>query len=172
MKPSIMISRGTAVFVMGVSGVGKSTFAERLALKLKMEFIEGDRLHPASNVRKMAAGIALNDEDRWPWLDALAATVTAVRCQDGVVATCSALKRSYRDRLRKVVAPPLLFVCLTADPVTLSERLRLREHHFMSSTLLESQLNALELPGSDENAVVISAEQSIEDMLETIRASE
>jgi gluconokinase len=165
---SLAISRGTAVIVMGISGVGKSTFAEQLARKLNMQFIEGDRLHLASNVRKMAAGIALSDEDRWPWLDAVATAVSAARSPNGVVATCSALKRSYRDRLRAAVAPPLLFVCLTADRATLSERLRSREHHFMPEALLDSQLSTFELPAPDENVMFISAGQSVQDMLRTV----
>jgi gluconokinase len=120
----------------------------------------------------MAAGIALSDEDRWPWLDAVGTTVSATRSRNGVVATCSALKRSYRDRLRGAVAPPLRFVCLTADRATLSERLRLREHHFMSEALLDSQLSTFEMPSSDENAVFISAGRSVHDMLQTFRLSD
>jgi len=168
----LAISHNTAIIVMGVSGVGKSTFAVQLARKLKMEFIEGDRLHSMSNVRKMAAGIALGDEDRWPWLDAVAAAVCATPLPNGVVATCSALKRSYRDRLRAKVASPLLFICLIADHATLSERLRLRERHFMPEALLDSQLSTLEMPGSDENAVVISAAQPIQTMLRKLRLSD
>lgn len=164
----LAISRGTAIIVMGVSGVGKSTFAVQLARKLNMEFIEGDRLHSVSNVRKMAAGVALSDEDRWPWLDAVAVAATAARSPNGVVATCSALRRSYRDRLRGKVESPLLFICLTADHATLSERLRLREPHFMPEALLRSQLSTLEMPGSDENAVVISAAQPVQEMLRTL----
>ena len=166
-----MIARGTAVFVMGVSGVGKSVFAEQLAHQLKMPFIEGDRLHPSAHVQKMAAGIALSDEDRWPWLDAVGATVAATRSPNGAVATCSALQRVYRNRLRTAVAPPVLFVCLTADRATLSERLRLRQHHFMPEALLDSQLRTLEMPGADENAVVISANQSTKDMLRVLQLS-
>ena len=164
----LAISHGTAIIVMGVSGVGKSTFAVQLARKLNIEFIEGDRLHSVSSVRKMAAGVALSDEDRWPWLDAVAVAVTAARSPNGVVATCSALRRSYRDRLRGKLASPLLFICLTADHATLSERLRLREPHFMPEALLDSQLSALEMPGSDENAVVISAAQPVQEMLRTL----
>jgi gluconokinase len=166
----LAISPGTAIIVMGVSGAGKSTFAVQLARKLNMEFIEGDGLHSASNVRKMAAGIALSDEDRWPWLDAVAVAVTAARSPNGVVATCSALRRSYRDRLRRKVASPLLFICLTADHATLSERLRFREQHFMPEALLDSQLSTLEMPDSDENAVVISAAQPVNEMLRTLDA--
>jgi gluconokinase len=168
----LAISRETAIIVMGVSGVGKSTFAVQLAQKMNMEFIEGDRLHSVSNVRKMAAGIALSDEDRWPWLDVVAAAVCAARSPNGVVATCSALRRSYRDRLRGKVTPPLLFICLTADRATVSEHLRSREQHFMPEALLDSQLSTLEMPDSDENAVVISAAQPVQEMLRMLRLSD
>jgi gluconokinase len=168
----LAIPRETAIIVMGVSGVGKSTFAVQLAHILNMEFIEGDRLHSVSNVGKMAAGIALSDEDRWPWLDAVAAAVCVARSPNGVVATCSALRRSYRDQLRGKLAPPLLFVCLTADRATLNERLRSRQQHFMPEALLDSQLSTLEMPGSDENAVVISAAQPVQEMLRALRLSD
>jgi gluconokinase len=165
----LAVSRDTAIIVMGVSGVGKSTFAVQLARQLNMAFIEGDTLHPASNVQKMTAGTALSDEDRWPWLDAVAAAVSAARPPNGVVATCSSLKRIYRDRLRGKVAPPLLFVCLTADRATLVERLRSRQRHFMPEALLDSQLSTLEMPDADENAWVICAAQSLPEMLRTLR---
>ena len=147
-----------AIVVMGVSGSGKSTVAEELARKLEFAFLEGDDFHPEGNKRKMAAGIALEDDDRWPWLDALSEAIVAARDNQGVVATCSALKRSYRDRIRAKVAPPLSFVFLSVAQEELARRLRSRRGHFMPAALLESQLNTLEIPAGDEaDAVSIAA---------------
>src|SRR5271163_4917723 len=98
-----------AIIVMGVSGSGKSTLGERLAAERDEPFLEGDGYHPISNVEKMAAGIALRDEDRWPWLDRLGSAIASCRTPSGVVASCSALKRAYRDRLRLVIGEPLVF---------------------------------------------------------------
>jgi gluconokinase len=146
------------IVVMGVSGSGKSTLAEALARKLEFAYLEGDDFHPEENRRKMAAGIALEDEDRWPWLDALSDAIVAARATKGVVATCSALKRSYRDRIRAKVAPPLLFIFLSVGHHELTRRLQSRRGHFMPAALLESQLNTLELPAVDEaDAVSIAA---------------
>ena len=160
-----MIDPGTAVFVIGVSGTGKSTLAGRLAQALDAPFLEGDDFHPASNIKKMRRGEPLNDEDRWPWLDALAAAVTAGRSGAGIVAACSALKRRHRDRLRRSIAPPLLFVCLTADRATLAARIHARKGHFMPESLLDSQLATLEQPGPDENARILAADRPVDELL-------
>jgi gluconokinase len=147
-----------AIVVMGVSGSGKSTVAEALARKLELAFLEGDDFHPEGNRRKMAGGIALEDEDRWPWLDALSEAIVAARATQGVVATCSALKRGYRDRIRAKVSPPLLFVFLSVAHDELARRLQSRRGHFMPAALLESQLDTLEIPAGDEaDAVSIAA---------------
>ena len=146
------------IVVMGVSGSGKSSVAEALARKLGFAFLEGDDFHPEGNRRKMAAGIALEDEDRWPWLDALSEAIVAARAIEGVVATCSALKRSYRDRLRAKVTSPLSFVFLSVAHEELVRRVQSRRGHFMPAALLESQLNTLEAPAVDEaDAVSIVA---------------
>lgn len=142
------------VVVMGVSGAGKSTVGRRLAERLGAEFVEGDDLHPPANVAKMAAGEPLDDADRWPWLDAVG-TAVADRHRRGrpVVASCSALRRRYRDRLRDHA--PVRFVLLEVDPAELDRRTRDREHRFMPSSLLASQLAALERVGVDEDDVVV-----------------
>lgn len=135
------------VVVMGVSGCGKTTVGRLLARHLEVLFIEGDELHPPRNVELMAAGIALTDEDRAGWLDAVAAELA--RRPEGAVASCSALRRRYRDRLRRVV-PALRFVHLRGDRAVLEERLAQRLGHYMPPTLLESQLQTLEPPSADE----------------------
>jgi len=160
-----MIEPGSAVFVTGVSGTGKSTIGRRLAAVLDVPFLEGDDYHTPANIRKMSMGMPLDDEDRGPWLDALAGAVTARRTRAGIVATCSALKRRYRDRLRENIASPLLFVCLTADRATLAARIRSRKGHFMPESLLESQLAAFEMPDPDEYALMLDADKPVEDVL-------
>ena len=146
--------RRLAVVVMGVSGSGKSTIAAAIAQLLSLDWVDGDELHAPASVAKMKAGIALDDADRWPWLDRIAAQLAdAERFPAGLVATCSALKRSYRDRLRRG-APGVRFVFLDGPPAVIASRLASRKGHFMPSTLLASQLETLELPAPDENDVV------------------
>jgi gluconokinase len=154
-----------AIIVMGVSGAGKSTLGVRLAAEMSAPFLEGDDFHPPANIRKMAGGIALDDADRLTWLDALASAVTAGRTDKGIVASCSALKRSYRDRLRRDLETPLLFVCLIAERATLAARMTSRKGHFMPDTLLDSQLQTLEMPGFDEPAIVLQSSQPIDNMI-------
>lgn len=146
------------VVVMGVAGCGKSTVGQALAQDLVAPFLEGDTLHPAANIAKMSAGIPLDDDDRAPWLDALgqAAGAAARAAPGGIsVAACSALKRAYRDRLRRAAAMPLRIVCLHGERDLLQQRLGARQGHFMPPSLLESQLRTLELPGRDEDALLL-----------------
>ena len=140
--------------VMGVAGSGKSLIGARLARELHVEFVEGDDLHPPDNVRRMAAGIPLTDDDRKGWLMAIAARLReAQRAGVGLVASCSALKRSYRDLLRSGVAR-VQFVYLAGTRALLTERMANRRGHFMPPSLLESQLAILEEPSPDEHAWV------------------
>jgi gluconokinase len=157
-----MIERGSAVLVIGVSGSGKSSVGRRLAQVLDVPFLEGDDFHPSANIQKMRQGVALDDEDRWPWLDALDAGVAVRRSSGGIVATCSALKRRYRDRLRESIAAPLLFACLIADRAPLAARMKSRQSHFMPESLLDSQLATFEMPGPDEHARLLAADRPIE----------
>ncbi len=166
----------TAVVVMGVSGAGKTTVGAALANRLGAEFLEGDRFHPPANIEKMSRGAALDDTDRAPWLDRLG-TELARRVHEGrdVVLACSALKRSYRDRLRGF-CPALCFVHLRGDPQLIRARLAGRRGHFMPAGLLESQLAALEEPGADEMAIVVEvrapADRLAADLVERIAGSE
>jgi gluconokinase len=141
--------------VMGVSGSGKSVIGATLARKLDIEFVEGDDLHPPDNVKRMVAGIPLTDDDRRGWLTAIAARLReAKRAGVGLVVSCSALKRSYRDLLRSVGAADVRFVHLAGSRALLAERMANRRGHFMPPSLLESQLAILEEPSPDEHAWV------------------
>lgn len=145
----------SALVVMGVSGAGKSTVATRLARDLGWDFAEGDDLHPAANVAKMAAGEPLTDADRMPWLARIADWIDAeiAAGRHGVI-TCSALKRSYRDVLRR---PEVLFVYLAVNRAELERRLAGRRGHYMPASLLDSQLDALEPPADGEAALTVDA---------------
>ena len=137
---------------MGVSGCGKSTVGCRLAQALGVSYIEGDSLHPAKNVARMAAGIALTDADRQGWLQAVAQRLG--EAPGGVVVSCSALKRSYRDLLRDA-APDARFVHLHGEPALLAARMQSRPGHYMPASLLQSQLDTLEPPGIDEAPIAV-----------------
>jgi gluconokinase len=151
-----------ALIVMGVSGSGKSTLGAELARRLRCAFLEGDDFHSADSVAKMRSGQPLDDQDRWPWLDRIAAGLRDAARTDGTaVAACSALKRVYRDRLAEAVGMPLLFVFLdTKDSGELARRLAHRTEHYMPASLLASQLDTLEELGPDERAVTLDAEDA------------
>jgi carbohydrate kinase (thermoresistant glucokinase family) len=143
------------IVVMGVAGCGKTTVGRLLADALGWAFVEGDDLHPAANVDKMAAGRPLDDGDRWPWLDRIARRIE-IACANraGLVLACSALRRSYRDSLR-TADPRLSVVHLTGAPDLLAERLKTRQGHFMPVSLLRSQLATLEAPTADEQVLTL-----------------
>jgi len=146
--------------IMGVAGSGKTTIGARLARALDIAFVEGDELHPAENVRRMAAGIPLTDDDRRPWLLALAARLReARRAGAGIVMSSSALKRSYRDLLRSEAQAEVQFVYLKGSPALIVERIAQRRGHFMPPALLESQFAALEEPAPEEHAWVCDIRQ-------------
>ncbi len=145
---------------MGVSGCGKSTVGRQLAAALGVGFVEGDTLHPPRNVALMAAGTPLTDEDRADWLRTLARLLEdAAASGQGLVVSCSALRRSYRDLLRSG-APGLRFVHLHGSPALLAERLQSRAGHYMPASLLQSQLDTLEPPGADEDPIVLDIAQA------------
>ncbi|WP_334685418.1 MULTISPECIES: gluconokinase [Sphingomonas] len=150
-----------AVIVMGVSGSGKSTLGALLASALGATFLEGDSFHDAAAVAKMRSGQPLNDADRWPWLDRLGGAIDAeVRVNGLVVAACSALRRSYRDRLVAAIAAPTRFILLDGRPEELRQRLANRAGHYMPSSLLASQLCTLERVAPDEAATTLDAAAS------------
>jgi len=146
------------VVVMGVSGCGKSTIGPRLAAALGGDYAEGDTFHPSVNVAKMKSGQPLDDADRQPWLEAMAAALRDWSREDQpTVLSCSALKRKYRDILRSG-SSELRFVHLVGEKGLIAARLAARKAHFMPATLLDSQFATLEPPGPDE-AITVSIDQ-------------
>ncbi len=159
-----------ALIVMGVSGSGKSTIAERLAARLAWSYEDADKFHPAGNVAKMSAGQPLTDNDRWPWLMAIADEIDRV-CLAGkhAVIACSALKRAYRDVLVHGRSD-VRIVFLDGTPALIASRLAQRKGHFMPPGLLESQFETLEPPAASENPVTVSIDASIDAIVDdTIR---
>ena len=152
------------VIIMGVCGCGKTTVGRALAGELGWAFLDADEYHPESNVAKMAAGVALTDADRWPWLDRLSGELRTMREQgQHAILACSALRQVYRDRLE--AAGDLKWVFLKGDVATIEPRLASRRGHYMPPSLLASQFAALEEPGT---AIVVDIRQSIADQVAQI----
>ena len=145
---------------MGVSGSGKSTVGSALAQRLRVPFLDADTVHPPANIAKMAAGDPLDDRDRFPWLEAVGEWLASHR--DGGVVACSALKRKYRDQLRKH-CPRVEFLHLSGSPDLISGRLAARSGHFMPAALLRSQFDTLEPLGADERGVVVDLDGDTQD---------
>jgi gluconokinase len=164
-----IVNRGLYV-VMGVSGSGKSLIGAALARALGIEFVEGDEYHPAENVERMSSGIPLTDDDRARWLRSLAVRLREAKdAGTGLVMSCSALKRSYRDVLR-AEAGELRFVYLRGPRALLDERLASRRGHFMPPSLLDSQLATLEEPSPDEHAWVCNILEPPQDLVAALVA--
>jgi gluconokinase len=161
------------IVVMGVAGSGKTTIANALAERLGVPFVEGDSLHPAANVKKMASGIPLTDEDRWPWLKAIGERMEVERSTGhGVVVSCSALKHVYRDCLRKEVHGRVQFILLDGSRELIGQRMRKRKGHFMPPALLDSQFATLERPTADEHATVLDISHTIPSLVtEAVQAA-
>jgi gluconokinase len=156
------------VILAGVSGSGKTTVGRLLADRLGWPFADGDSFHPAANVAKMAAGIPLTDDDRWPWLAAIGAWMDARIAVGGSgVVACSALKRRYRDVLRRG-RPEVRLVFLAVSRDEDLARLRARSGHFFPAALMDSQFSDLEPPGPDEGALVLAARESPDELVEQI----
>jgi gluconokinase len=162
------------IVVMGVSGCGKSSLGQLLADRLKLPFLEGDSLHPARNVTLMASGIALTDEDRQGWLEAIGQKLHAACAQAspnasnenlGLIVSCSALKRRYRDLLRQAVPVDLCFIHLHGSAQVLESRMQQRSGHYMPASLLASQLATLEMPTPDEAVLRVDIELSAQAQL-------
>jgi carbohydrate kinase (thermoresistant glucokinase family) len=157
------------LIIIGVSGSGKTSIGKMLAQQLDVEFIEGDDLHSQANIDKMNNSIALNDEDRLPWLNIIKEKISnKIKEQKSFVLSCSALKVSYRDVLRE--AGNVKFLFLKVDEKEIAERLKFREGHFMPSSLLYSQLQTLEAPNSKEKDILtIDASKSPEDIIKQLK---
>ncbi|KJC60998.1 gluconate kinase [Bradyrhizobium sp. LTSPM299] len=157
-----------ALVVMGVSGSGKSTIADHLAVRIGWRYEDADSFHPPSNVAKMHAGHPLTDEDRWPWLQAIAAEIDRTcKARDRAVIACSALKRAYRDILvhgRKDVR--IIFLDGTQDVI--AARLAARMGHFMPPGLLASQFSTLEPPTPDERPITVTIDNTVETIVDNI----
>ncbi len=165
----------TTVVVMGVSGAGKSTTAAELVRRLGWDFAEGDEFHPRANVEKMRAGIPLTDDDRWPWLRALADWIGEHEREGrSAVVTCSALRVAYRRLLREG-HPSVWFAHVSEDPALIRERIEGRTGHYMPASLLDSQLDTLEPLEPDEPGAVVSGsgspEQVVDELLEDLAAA-
>jgi gluconokinase len=163
-KDSVL--KAMAVVVMGVTGCGKSAVGTALAEALNVRYIEGDRLHPPENVARMARGEPLTDALREGWLQAVGERIhAAVENGEGAVAACSALKRIYRGKLR-INVPGVAFIYLDISPEIARQRVAGRRGHFMPASLVDSQFEALEPPGRDENALAIDAEKPVGEIVQ------
>jgi len=158
------------IIVMGVSSSGKSTVGQSIARRLHVPFLDGDGYHPPENVEKMRAGIALTDEDRWPWLEKLATALHEAADKKGAtVGACSALKRAYRDFLVEKAGEPILFVYLQGSRETIAERMARRKHEYMPTSLLDSQFATLEVPDpAVENVLIAPVTDSVEKLTQTV----
>jgi gluconokinase len=155
------------VVLMGVCGCGKTTVGRALAQATGWPFFDADDFHPPANVARMAAGVPLTDEDRWPWLDAIVAAMRAIEAQgSNAVLACSALRQAYRDRL--AAAGDVRFVHLAGDFDTIAARLAARSHRYMPASLLDSQFATLEPP---RDAITIDIRQPVPDQVAAIRAA-
>jgi len=153
--------------LMGVCGCGKTTVGEALAQSLGWPLLDADDFHPPANVAKMAAGKALDDADRWPWLDGIAERLRVILAQGGnAVLACSALRQAYRDRIAS--AGNVRFVHLAGDYATIAARLASRQHRYMPASLLASQFATLEIPS---DALVVDITGSVAEQVSAIRAA-
>ena len=152
------------LIVMGVSGCGKSTMASALGERLGLDMVDGDDLHLPESVAKMRSGIALQDADRWPWLDRIGHYLAQAQ-EPGRVVACSALKRVYRERIREQ-AGDVCFVFLDGDFDLIEQRMRQRVGHYMQPGLLDSQFRTLEKPQADETDVIrLPITEPVQDMV-------
>lgn len=154
---------------MGVAGCGKSTVGAALGERIGAPYRDGDDLHSPENVAKMSRGEPLTDEDRWPWLTTIGRMLGAA--ESDLIIGCSALKRRYRDLIRKEAKAPVLFVYLSGSRELIGRRMAARTGHYMPTTLLDSQFAALEPPVGEEGAITVDLDQTVPRMVDTIVAS-
>ncbi len=151
------------IIVMGVAGSGKSSVGAALGAAMGAPYIDGDDLHSTVNIAKMSAGIALTDDDRWPWLTKIGQTL---HDRPGTILIgCSALKRAYRDLIRKAAGAPVTFIHCAGSRALIAERMAKRPGHFMPTSLLDSQFAALEAPGTDEDAITLDIATPLVDLV-------
>ncbi len=158
------------IIAMGVSSSGKSTVGQSIARRLHVPFLDGDGYHPEANVEKMRAGVPLNDEDRWPWLERLATALHEAADRKGAaVGACSALKRAYRDFLVEKAGEPITFIYLDGSRDVIGERMARRHHEYMPASLLDSQFATLEIPDPEtENVLAVPVTDSVEKITQTV----
>ncbi|WP_051465168.1 gluconokinase [Mycobacterium genavense] len=161
---AVPTAAASPVVVMGVSGSGESTVGYALAQRLRVPFVDADSLHPPANVAKMAAGQPLDDDERRPWLHRVGEWLADHRY--GGMASCSALKRAYRDQLR-AHCPGVEFLYLRGSPELIGARLAAGSGHFMPAALLRSQFDALELLGADESGITVDIDQGVDAIVDT-----
>ena len=160
------------IYLFGPSGCGKSTVGENLAAKCSSVYLDGDDYHPPANKEKMGAGIALQDEDRWPWFDGLKSVADeTMQVSQPVFVACSALKRAYRDYLRKGCEDRVGFVWLDGSKELIASRIADRQHEYMPASLLDSQFAAFEEPVDDEGVIRVSIDQSPDEIADDILAA-
>jgi gluconokinase len=164
LAPKILAPK--ALVVMGVSSSGKSTIAKTLAERLGWRFADGDDFHPKANIEKQRAGQPLTDDDRWPWLQAIADEIDRVTA-DKLVVACSALKRAYRDLLLHG-RDDIRIVYLDGSRELIAKRMAARKNHFMPPTLLDSQFKTLEIPGPDERPITVSIDDDVDGIVSAI----
>ncbi|MVA60299.1 gluconokinase [Agrobacterium vitis] len=165
-RPRSRSNAAMKLVLMGVSGCGKSSVGAALAARLGAIYIDGDDLHPPQNIARMQAGIPLDDGDRWPWLDAVG---TRLAGEQGVtIIGCSALKRTYRDRIREKAGGSVRFIHLAGSHAVIARRVSERPGHFMPASLLDSQFAALEPPLADEHAVTVDIDQPLDSLVAAI----
>ncbi|WP_244488208.1 gluconokinase [Devosia sp. Root436] len=161
------------IIAMGVSSAGKSTVGQAIARRLHVPFLDGDGYHPEANVEKMRAGIALDDADRWPWLERLATALHEAADRKGAsVGACSSLKRAYRTFLTEKAGEPITFVYLDGSREVIGERMARRSHEYMPTSLLDSQFATLEIPDpATENVIVVPVTDSIDKIVQAVTKS-
>ena len=154
------------IVLMGVAGCGKSAVGAALAERLDATYLDGDDLHPEGNIAKMSRGEPLTDDDRWPWLTLVGQKLAE---PDGIlILGCSALKRRYREHIRKEAGAPVTFVHLAGSRELIAARMSARSGHFMPTTLIDSQFAALEPPAAGENAITVDIDNTLVRIVDAI----